>query len=148
MGLHFAPVPRKERVRKKTIKSANYVKGLFKDSQSEEYLALDLEHSWKSSLWITNEEKRKIWHRRPIESKAYRILIKALRVAGENNCLNKPMDKEEFKQEVARGDSTIYPGAVNNWLKGNPGKQIFKTNFNEIKLNYPLKEIWGMENND
>lgn len=42
---------------------------------------------------------------------------------------------------VAKGDSTIYPGAVNNWLKRHPGKDIFEIN-DEIKLLYPLKEIW------
>ena len=144
MKFPFEPSTRKERVKYKTIESVIQAQKLFEGFNSENYLALDFTHKWLGDLWITKEEKRKIWHRRPYDSTSFRILVKALRVAGENDCFNKSMDKEEFKELVVKGDSHLYRGNVNNWLKRRPAKEIFEIN-GKIKLLYPLREIWGIE---
>ena len=123
------------------LKSLEDTRKLFEGYESKEYLAVDVKDGRRGSLWIVNNDKRKIEGRRLyINSKDFEILVKALNVAGENDCLNKPMDVDEFKVRVTE-DSTIYRGDVNNWLKVHPGKDIFE--FNEkIRLKYPFKEIW------
>jgi hypothetical protein len=135
-------LPRRERERLELIKSAEYAKKLFENYPSEEGLVLDCRHKYLGKLLIANDEERKIWGSRPYATKSFKILVKALIVAGENDCLNKPMDKEEFKELVSKSERDVYRGMVTHWLSGRAAKNIFKEVDGKLRLKHGVKDVW------